>query len=125
MATPYSHVFFPPVPALEIRFVEPSTGKRTQLLHAPIDTGSDSTVAPLALLRQLGANPTRREQVRGLWGGTQRVRLYKVDLLVSHIHIPDLEVVASNDVDLLLGRDVVNQLRLLLDGPAETVELLG
>jgi hypothetical protein len=123
MVTPYSHVFFPPVPALEIRFVEPSTGKRTQLLHAPVDTGSDSTVAPLALLRQLGANPTRREQVRGLWGGAKMVRLYKVDLLVSQIHVPDLEVVASDD-DLLIGRDVLNQLRLLLDGPAETVELM-
>jgi hypothetical protein len=124
MATPYSHVFFPAVPALEIRFAEPSTGKRTQLLHAPLDTGSDSTVAPLTLLRGLGAHPTRREQVRSLWGGYRMVRLYKVALIVADIHIPDLEVVGSDDNDLLLGRDVLNQLRLLLDGPAETVELL-
>lgn len=124
MSTPYSHVFFPPIPALEIRFVEPSTGKRTQLLHAPVDTGSDSTVAPLALLKQIGANPTRREQVRGLWGGVGMVRLYKVDLLIADIVISDLEIIASEDGDLLLGRDVINQHRLLLDGPAETAELL-
>jgi hypothetical protein len=52
------------------------------------------------------------------------VRLYRVDLEIAHIKMADLEVVASAEGDLLLGRNITNQLRLLLDGPTETFELL-
>lgn len=39
--------------------------------------------------------------------------------------IPDVEVIGDEQShEVLLGRDVLNQLRVLLDGPAEIIKVL-
>jgi hypothetical protein len=48
-----------------------------------------------------------------------------VDVHIGELLLPGIEVVgdeASNQI--VLGRDVLNQLRVVLDGPNETTEVL-
>ncbi len=47
-----------------------------------------------------------------------------VDITVENICLGSLEVVAYTASHGLLGRDVLNRLRILLDGPARTLEFL-
>lgn len=59
------------------------------------------------------------------WGEGRRVWLYLVNIQIGEILISDIEVVGDELSDeIIIGRDALNQLRLLLDGPDESVEIL-
>ena len=54
------------------------------------------------------------------------VDLYYVNFEIDGKLFTKIEVIGSDtEPEILIGRNLSNQLRLLLDGPAETVELLG
>ncbi|MBI1298693.1 hypothetical protein GC175_27480 [bacterium] len=124
MKTPFSYTLQPPIPAVEIRLVNPVTGKRSTYHHALLDTGADVTIIPVSLLDQIKAESNLETTVYGLWGGQQAVPIYNIDILISAHLLVGVLVIGSQESEILLGRNVTNQLRLLLDGPAETVELV-
>lgn len=124
MTTPFSHAVFPPIPALEIRLANPAGKYRSGYLHAFLDTGADTTVAPIELLDQLGIRPSRWDVVYGLWGGQEQVPIFTVDIEVGSAKFLSVDVIGHYEDYILIGRNLSNQLRLLLDGPAETVELV-
>ncbi len=63
--------------------------------------------------------------VRSQWGERLPVMLYVVNLQVDDQLFTEVEVVgAEGSNELILGRDVLNGLKLLLDGPQEMVDLL-
>ncbi len=49
---------------------------------------------------------------------------YDVNLQIDRLHVNGLLVIGFAEDYVLLGRDVLNRLRLPLDGPAQTTELL-
>jgi hypothetical protein len=54
------------------------------------------------------------------------VRTYLVDVEVGPFTLPGIEIVGDEAADeILLGRDVLNKLRVLLDGPARQIHVLG
>jgi len=56
---------------------------------------------------------------RGKWGGRRRVNLFLVDVHIGESVLPHVQVVGDEVGDeIILGRDVLNKLKLLLDGPA-------
>jgi hypothetical protein len=65
------------------------------------------------------ALPTVEMTMRSQWGERRQVLLYLVDVLIGEITLPDIEVIGDELSDeIILGRDVLNRLRILLDGPA-------
>lgn len=125
MRVPFSHAIYPPGPALEVRLLHPVSGKRSSYQHAVLDTGSDTTVVPTSLLFSLDVKSFRQQRVLGLWGGEAMVALYYVNFEINGRLFTKIEVVGSDsEPEILIGRNLSNQLRLLLDGPAETVELM-
>lgn len=63
--------------------------------------------------------------VRGYTGGRRSVRTYLVDIEIGLLALPGIEIVGDEATDgILLGRDVLNRLRLLLDGPRRRTEVL-
>ena len=125
MTFPCAAAYSPPFPALEVILSTPTEGLATGTLSALVDTGSDATFVPLAYLIQIGATETVEMWARSHWGERRRVLLYLVDIRVGDLTLPGIEVVGDDLGDeILLGRDVLNRLRLLLDGPAEVSELI-
>jgi predicted aspartyl protease len=125
MRIPYNHALYPPAPALEIRLINPLSGQKSVLFHAVLDTGADTTVVPTKLLKQLGLHPLRKEQVRGLWGGYGVVQVFVVDFEMDGRLLDGIEVLGTpEERQILIGRNLSNQLRLYLDGPEQTVELM-
>ena len=126
MRTPFSYAVYPPAPALEIRLVNPISGRRSDNFLAVLDTGADLTVAPLHMLQTLRIPALRRERVRGLWGGQAIVQVFLLDILVNDELYSGVEILggASED-EILIGRSLSNLLRLLLDGPDSSVEVLN
>lgn len=125
MRIPFHPALYPPAPALEIRLVNPSTGVHSVYYHAILDTGADMTIIPTTMLTALRLSPMRSESVSGLWGSHSVTKVYLVDIEIGGRLLSDIEVLSnSREKQILIGRDVSNQLRLLLDGLDLSTEIL-
>ena len=130
MSTPYSHEKFPPAPVLDIQLSAPGESPQTATLTALIDTGGDFTIVPLQWLLDINAPESRSAHVRGLWSDRQLVTLYLVDIHLAHGTLPGMEVIGiedeedSDEQEVILGRNVLNLLLLLLEGPQQQTTIL-
>ncbi len=62
--------------------------------------------------------------IRSQWGERHTVMLYLVNIQIGSLTLSGIEVVGDEvSQEIVLGRDVLNRLRVLLDGPGETVEV--
>lgn len=120
----YNTSYFPPAPFVDVVFVSAAEMLRTDPLPAFIDSGADGTIVPLAYLEEIYAPPTVEMGLRSQWGERRSVMLYLVDVYIDGINLPGIEVVGDEQSeDIILGRDVLNRLRVLLDGPDRTVKI--
>ena len=121
---PYDVSYDPPAPACDVVLVSPMTERRVTLT-AIVDTGADGTIVPVCHLQKIGARRAFEAGLRSQWGERRTVFLYLVDLQIADSMLPGVYVVGDDLGDeVILGRDVLNRLRLLLDGPAAMVNLL-
>jgi predicted aspartyl protease len=127
----YAKSKFPPVPVLNIALSVPGEGAQTELTPALIDTGSDFTLVPEKWLQAIDAPRSRLARVRGLWSSYQEITLFLVDVHLDIGILPGVEVVgatkssgAFENEGIILGRNVLNMLILLLEGPAQQTHLL-
>lgn len=120
----YSRDFFPPAPVAEVTFITAAESLRAGPFSALIDSGAYATIVPIAYLNEIQALPTVEMTMRSQWGERRRVLLYLVDVQIGEVVLPGIEVVGDELSDeIVLGRDVLNRLRLLLDGPAEVASI--
>ena len=119
----YGTDYWPPAPIFEIRLGLPCGALQLGPVRALVDTGADTTVAPLALLRQLGARADDYRNLRSPWGELRRVPIYTVDIGIAELRIPAIDVAGVEHMDeLILGRNVLNKLLITLDGPKQMLE---
>ena len=113
----YSHTYDPAAPVIEVEVVgyQPASRRITQI--ALVDSGADATMMPRHILRQVGAEFLETRRMRGVIGVSQRVRVYIVAIHIGEqvLHGVRVAELAAGD-ETILGRNVLNQLRLTLDG---------
>jgi hypothetical protein len=120
----YSYAYEPPAPMVEITLRTISDGRSTGVIPAFVDSGADGTIIPAVHLMHLQAPPMAEATIRSQWGERRRVLLYLIDIQIGSIMIRGVEVVGDEELDeIIVGRDVLNQLRVLLDGLGEVVEV--
>jgi hypothetical protein len=123
--TEYAQGYTPAAPALRIQIAGPDAGDWIEADDAFIDTGADASIIPQDLLRQIAAVEWDQAWLRSQWGEPRLIYRYEVDLQIVDRVFPGIVVVADDIGDeVILGRDFVNQVRLLLDGPQLVLELL-
>lgn len=124
MKTPYSRSYFPPAPILTVRLAVPEESAQLGPYQALVDTGADGTFVPTAFLEELDAPIVYSTNVRPHLGvGTHRVSVYEVDVVLDSIRLPGIEVVGDDwGNEVILGRNVLNRLLVLLDGPREMTD---
>jgi predicted aspartyl protease len=125
MKTPYSQDYFPPAPVMAVRLAAPDHAPQIGPSPALIDTGSDGTFIPTALLEQLNVPAVYTTNVRSHSGDAlRRASVHKVDVLFDSIRLPSVEAVSDDwGNEIILGRNVLNKMQLLLDGPEQMTEL--
>jgi predicted aspartyl protease len=122
---PYSNVFFPSAPVVEIRLGAPGAEVTLGPVEAFVDTGADATLIPMSYLNQVSARKVDQATVRSHWGERRSVSIYSVALEVDVHHFSAMWAVGDElGSEVVLGRNVLNRLRLLLDGPAAMTEVL-
>ncbi len=120
----YATHYFPPAPFVEIYLGVLEESLKVGPLLAFIDTGADATLIPIRYIRQLSTLAVGHKFLRSQWGERRNVKVYRVDVGVAGIRLPAIEVVADNRGDeVIVGRNVLNMLRLRLDGPKQTIEI--
>lgn len=125
MRIAYSDIEDPPTPILPIEVVSRESSERTSPLNALLDSGAQVTIVPETELQEIDASPAGAIDLEGLWGAARTVPMYHVDIWIGNQYLEHVDLVGGPDDETILGRDVINQLRLLLDGPALTLELLS
>jgi len=125
MATEYSRRYAPSMPVLAVRLSAPEEAPNGQPLIALIDTGADICVAPRALLSRINAPASESVWIRSQWGEPLQATRYLIDLHLEQGAMPAVDIVSDpSGREVILGRNVLNKLRLLLDGPAHGTEVL-
>ena len=110
-----------------MRLSVPHEAAPATVFSASIDTGADFTLIPLTWLVQIDASESRYAYMRGLWSEQRQITLYLVDLHLETGVLPGVVVAGiddEGDQEIVLGRNILNQLILLLDGPHLQTDVL-
>lgn len=96
----------------------------TLSLIALVDSGADGTIIPLKHLLALQARRSRKKLLRGVTGNISLVDTFEVSFRLGSYERATLEVVADpQNREIILGRAVLNQLIVMLNGLASMVEI--
>jgi predicted aspartyl protease len=124
MKYPYDIVYEPPFPAGPVVLRNSEEGLRTEKVQALLDTGSDGSLVPIAYLEEILAPPMTDTHIRSHWGEWRPAQLFEVDLELGSLKLPGIFVVGDEQgTEIVLGRNVLNKLRVLLDGPAGQTDI--
>ncbi|MDE0630938.1 MAG: hypothetical protein F4Y84_18525 [Caldilineaceae bacterium SB0665_bin_25] len=120
----YDSSFVPSAPVLEIEIDGYNRGMGKQRILALIDSGADATLIPTTILETVGATYKETGWMQGITGRRMEVDLYLTGIRVGTQFIEGVTVVGTTaTIDPIIGRDVLNQLVVTLDGPGETTTI--
>lgn len=120
----YDSAFDPPAPVVPIRIGVPNSTEPTEQHRAFLDSGADATAIPVELLWNIGARVVGQGRLSGVTGVSVEVEVFRVVIYMPTGITYGIRAIGSEESDVvILGRDVLNQWRIVLDGPGETVEI--
>jgi predicted aspartyl protease len=124
MKYPYDATYEPPFPVGPVVLRNSEEGLRTEKVRALLDTGSDGSLAPIADLAEILAPPITDTRIRSHWGEWRAAQVFEVDLELGNLRLPGIFVIGDEQgSEIVLGRNVLNKLRVLLDGPAGQTDI--
>jgi hypothetical protein len=114
----------PPAPFVYVTLCNPVTGAEQRDVPAQLDTAADRSLLPDALVQTLALPQIGTVQIGGVGGVIQTMSTYPARIAIHNLPAQVVEVVASTGESwALLGRDILNAHRLLLDGPQLFLEI--
>ena len=114
--------YVPPAPVMSVEIDAPTRSRLN--VTALIDSGSDGTLVPANLLEAIGARPVGEAIMTAIGGEHYAVQVYVVNVTVGSQRLPAIRVAAmAEGTEVVLGRDVLNQLTITLNGPALAAEV--
>ncbi len=114
----------PPAPFINVVARCPDTGFRTNELPALLDYGADRCVLPRRVVTALELAEDGAESFAGFGGQVERLPLFLVEFCIHDLKPLQVRAVVGEREDyILLGRDMLNTLRVLLDGPQLALEI--
>lgn len=118
----YDASYAPPAPVIEIEIDGYNRLLGKVSVSAMVDSGADASMIPIGFLKAVDATYKETLWMRSVTGDRTKVDLYLVAVQIGTYLIPGLHVVAApEDAEAVIGRDILNQLVITLDGPAEVV----
>jgi predicted aspartyl protease len=120
---PYDTRFSPPAPVIELSVSAPGQGGKSVKIRGLIDSGADLTVLPENIVTEVGLQYVDEVPIGG-FDGTYSVRpIYAARLALEDGWSIIVRAVCIQGDIALLGRDIINRWRLLLDGRAQSFEI--
>jgi hypothetical protein len=120
----YNRQISPPAPFIHVTLRCTETGKELRDLPAQLDSAADRSAIPSHLVEELGLVPLDELPVSGFGGQVMLLPTYLVQFNLRQKPSLTIEVLAhSAEPFVLLGRDVMNQYRIVLDGPRLALDI--
>ena len=114
----------PPAPFVYVTLRNPVTSAEQRDVPAQLDCAADRTLLPESIAQALALPQIGVITIGGVGGIAQPMPSYPVELAIHNLPAIVVEVVASpGESWILLGRDVMNAHRFLLDGPQLALEI--
>lgn len=115
----------PPMPVLALGLSRAGRTEAAVTIEAIVDSGSDGTLIPLDILEEAGAQYVDSAYVRGITGHREEVELYLITVHIGghSVHAVRAAALPASE-EAILGRNVLNQLNITLNGAAGVTEVL-
>ncbi|HEX3465484.1 MAG TPA: hypothetical protein VHS78_15655 [Candidatus Elarobacter sp.] len=98
-------------------------GSRSVPGRGVLDTGATWSVVPRRLLEELRLQPVRVVPVKDSQGGRRPVEAYDVLFAIPRHFCAPIRVLSTELAEPLIGRDVMDTLRVTFDGPMKMLEV--
>jgi hypothetical protein len=120
----YNQQVTPPAPFVHVSVRAPHEGLSGVEIPAQINTAADLSVIPGRLVEELRLVPLDSVSALGFGGHLLTLPTFLVELQIRELGPVTVKVLASHDEPYaLLGRDVLNRLAIVLDGPNLALEV--
>lgn len=120
----YQSDLIPPAPFVLVTLQNPLTGVSREDLPAQLDTAADRTLIPDELAHALALPRSGTIPIGGVGGTISAVALHYAEITLPESNPLRLEVVVcAGEPWVLLGRYVLNAVRMMLDGPQLALEI--
>jgi clan AA aspartic protease len=111
----YNFEYSPPAPSLTVKLTRPLSDRSLEI-QAKLDTGADMTILPQDAIDELGLIPSSYVYVQSFDGRRVLRYTYLVNISFQNFEYKMVEVIGIKRRDALLGRDILNRLKIILDG---------
>jgi hypothetical protein len=120
----YNQQTVPPAPFIHVTLRCAETGREVADVPAQLDCAADRTVIPARFVQDLRLVPLDELRVGGFGGQVFLLPTYRLELNIRSLPARMIEVIAhAEEPFVLLGRDVLNAHRIVLDGPRLALEI--
>jgi hypothetical protein len=120
----YTQQLEPPAPFAYVTLRDPQRLRDVVDIPAQVDSAADRTVIPARFVAALQLVVLDRISVAGFGGVVYQLDTHAVELEIRQLRAVIVEVVAHpTESFILLGRDVLNQFRVILDGPQSALDI--
>ena len=114
----------PPAPYVHVTLTNPAQQNSVADLPAQLDTAADVTVLPGQVIDNLGLTPIDVLPIVGPGGHVTQCHAFLIEIALKDLTAVTIEAIGSRDEPyILLGRDVLNCFRVVLDGPKGVLEI--
>ena len=119
----YSSNFNPPAPVIELAISAPLFNASTSSM-ALVDSGADISLIPERIISQLKLRRVDSMLASGFSKGVIETTVYSAILSIKGILKPKIyRILSWNEDYALIGRDLLNKLVAVLNGPNEELSL--
>ena len=119
---PYDSRYHPPAPVLPVQISRPSDAV-SLTVQGFLDTGADMTVIPNSAVRDLHLQPVSITLSRGFRGSVTESTVFSASISLVSEEAEAVRVLSWDEDYALVGRDLINGWRVVLDGPARSLSL--